>query len=262
MRGWGFSFILGIILSVSAWAGGLPGDDYFKAQALFTTGQTLAQSGAREKALSSFVDARRLLEGIEHQFPHFNQASVKGLTAQIDKELVPLATLLGINPQLLIKNAPPKPQSAPRPVQGWERELAKMREAKNLAERKTATAEHRADLAKTQLREALAARPKSADPKLYAKVQGEKEKLDADLRFLRNQALRSEQKYLDALRGNHRLKEEIARLRAQNGNPPVGNEAAWLRRIRELEAENQRLKSDNEQMRKILTTPPPQPSRP
>ena len=31
MKGWGLSFILGIILSVQAWAGGLPNDEYHTA---------------------------------------------------------------------------------------------------------------------------------------------------------------------------------------------------------------------------------------
>jgi hypothetical protein len=125
------------------------------------------------------------------------------------------------------------------------------------AQRKWAKAEQAAEFAKEQLREALAAQPKSADPKLYAKVQGEnnklqseKDKLDADLKYLRTQALRSEKLYIEALGANHRLKEEIARLRARkNPNPsPVDDRAALLKRIQQLE-------SDNQRMRELLTNP-------
>ncbi len=271
MRGWGLSFILGIILSVSAWAGGLPNDEYHNAYTLFEEGRTLARSGAKEKALGSFVDARRKLEVISRQHATWNPAVVKSLLAQIDKEIIPLARVLGITPEQIIGNAPPKAPAQPVPAQNWEIQLAKLQEEKRLAEqkfaklnevnliaqRKWAEAEQAAEFAKEQLREALAARPKSADPKLYAKVQvennklqSEKDKLDADLKYLRTQALRSEKLYIQALGANHRLKEELARLRAQkNPNPaPTQTRAALLARIRQLE-------SDNERMRELLTNP-------
>ena len=96
-----------------------------------------------------------------------------------------------------------------------------------------------------------------ADPKLYAKVRGEndrlqseKDKLDAELKYLRTQALRSEKLYIEALGSNHRLKEEIARLQARgnSGSPAADDRAELLARIRQLEA-------DNERMRELLTNP-------
>lgn len=271
MRGWGFSFILGIILSVSAWAGGLPNDEYHNAYSLFEEGRTLVRSGAKEKALSSFIDARRKLEVVSRQHATWNPAVVKSLLAQIDEEIIPLARALGITPAQIIGNAPPKTPTQPVPAQNWEIQFAKLQEEKRLteqnfaklheanllAQRKWAKAEQAAEFAKEQLREALAAQPKSADPKLYAKVQGEnnklqseKDKLDADLKYLRTQALRSEKLYIEALGANHRLKEEIARLRARkNPNPsPVDDRAALLKRIQQLE-------SDNQRMRELLTNP-------
>ena len=271
MRGWGLSFILGIILSVSAWAGGLPNDEYHKAHALVSEGRILNRVGAKEKALSSFVDARRKLEVISRQHATWNPAVVKSLLAQIDAEIIPLARALGITPKQIIGNAPPKAPVQPVPAQDWEIRFSKLQEEKRLAEqnfaklheanllaqRKWAEAEQAAEFAQNQLREALAARPKSADPKLYAKVRGEndklqseKDKLDADLKYLRTQALRSEKLYIEALEANHRLKEEIARLRARYAPSPalVDDRAALLKRIRQLE-------SDNERMRELLTHP-------
>ena len=82
------------------------------------------------------------------------------------------------------------------------------------------------------------------------KLQSEKDKLDADLKYLRTQALRSEKLYIEALGVNHRLKEEVARLRAKHdpNSSPVDDRAALLKRIRQLEA-------DNERMRELLTNP-------
>jgi hypothetical protein len=271
MRGWGFSFILGIILSVSAWAGGLPNDEYHHAHSLYSEGLVLVRTGAKEKALSSFVDARRKLEEVSRQHATWNPVVVKSLLGQIDAQIIPLARALGITPAQIIGNAPPKAPSQPVPAQKWEIRYAKLQEEKRLtdqnfarlheanliAQREWAAAEKSADFAKKQLREALAARPKSADPKLYAKVQGEnhklqseKDKLDADLKYLRTQALRSEKLYIEALGINHRLKEEIARLRARHApdSSSSNDRAALLKRIRQLEL-------DNERMRKLLTHP-------
>ena len=271
MRGWGLSFILGMLLSATAWAGGLPGDEYFNASSLFEQGQTLLRSGAKNKALSNFVDARRKLELISRQHETWNPAVVKSLLTQIDTEIIPLARTLGITPEQIIGNAPPKAPAQPLPPQGWEirfaklqkekrqadQEFARLYAANQLAQRKWAEAEKEADLANQKLREALAARPRSADPKLYAKVRGEndrlqseKDKLDAELKYLRTQALRSEKLYIEALGSNHRLKEEIARLQARgnSGSPAADDRAELLARIRQLEA-------DNERMRELLTNP-------
>ena len=271
MRGWGLSFIFGIILSVQAWAGGLPNDEYYTAYSFYSEGLVLVRTGAKEKALSSFVDARRKLEVVSRQHATWNPVVVKSLLQKIDAEIIPLARALGITPAQIIGNAPPKALAQSAPVQNWEiryaklqeekrltdQNFAKLHEANLLAQRKWADAEKLAEMAKEQLREALAARPKSADPKLYAKVQGEndklqseKGKLDADLKYLRTQALRSEKLYIEALGMNHRLKEEIARLRAKHdpNSLSVDDRAALLKRIRQLEA-------DNERMRALLTNP-------
>ena len=271
MRGWGLSFIFGIILSVQAWAGGLPNDGYHTAYSCYSEGLLLVQTGAKEKALSSFVDARRKLEVVSRQHVTWNPEVVKSLLKKIDAEIIPLARALGITPAQIIGNAPPKVPAQPVPVQNWEIRYAKLQEEKRLtdqnfvklheanllAQRKWADAEKLAEMAKEQLREALAARPKSADPELYAKVQGEndklqseKGKLDADLKYLRTQALRSEKLYIEALGVNHRLKEEITLLRAKHhpNSSPADDRAALLKRIRQLE-------TDNERMRELLTNP-------
>ncbi len=271
MRGWGFSFIFGVILSGSAWAGGLPNDEYHNAYSLYSDGLVLARTGAKEKALSNFVDGRRKLEMISRQHTTWNPVVVKSLLGKIDAEIIPLARSLGITPAQIIGNAQPKAPAQPLPAQNWEIRFAKLQEEKRLteqnfaklheanllAQRKWAEAEKAADRAQNQLREALAARPKSADPRLYAKVRGEneklqseKDKLDADLNYLRTQALRSEKLYIEALAANHRLKEEIARLHARHtpSSTPADDRAALLQRIRQLE-------SDNERMRELLTDP-------
>ena len=271
MKGWGLSFIFGIILSVQVRAGGLPNDEYHTAYSFFSEGLVMVRTGAKEKALSSFVDARRKLEVISRQHATWNPVVVKSLLQKIDAEITPLARVLGITPAQIIGNAPPKAPTQSMSTQNWKIRYAKLQEEKRLtdqnfakaheanllAQRKWADAEKFAEIAKEQLREALAARPKSADPKLYAKVQGEndklqseKGKLDADLKYLRTQALRSEKLYIEALRVNHRLKEEITLLRAkyQPNSSPADDHAALLKRIRQLEA-------DNERMRKLLTNP-------
>ena len=252
MRGWGFSLLGFLLLSTRVWCAELPKDIYFRGYDYFRAGATNERVKRSDAAMQHYLRSRECFVQLIEEYPTYSPLQVRGKLSEVEAKLRPLLFAQGIAPELYLKpprNANPSdvaktspstkinvPAPVAKPVvpQGYEQILAQMRadmQRRDL-EKHQMEANHQ-----EQLREALAARPKTLEPGELAKQVKVHESLKKDFEYLKTQSRKGESSLFKAAQELDQLQKENALLQGRL------SEAGSPAQIQLLSEENQSLRA-------------------
>lgn len=259
MRGWGFSLLGFLLLSTHAWCAELPKDIYFRGYDYFRAGITNERVKRSDAAMQHYLRARECFVQLIEEYPTYSPPQVSGKLSEVEAKLRPLLFAQGIAPGLYLKpprnaNASDVAITSPSPKikfpatvaksvvpQGYEQLLAQMRadiQRRDLEK-------HQMEVNyQAQLREAMAARPKSLEPGELAKQVKVNESLKKDFEYLKMQSQKGEGSLIIAIQELERLQKEnvLLQKRLSEAGSPV--------QMKLLSEENQSLRAQNAELRR------------
>ena len=237
MRGCGFFLVGFLLLSTHAWCAELPRDIYFRGYDYFRAGATNERVKRSDAAMQHYLRARECFVKLIEEHPTYSSPQVHSKLSEVEAKLRPLLVAQGIAPEPYLKpprNVDPRgvakttpspkinvtaPVAKPVVPQGYEQILAQMRadmQRRDLEKHQMA-ANHQ-----SQLREALAARPKALEPGELAKQVKVTESLKKDFEYLKTQSRKGESSLFKAAQELDQLQKENALLQrrlSETGSP-------------------------------------------